>query len=158
MKSGAFLVVGALALMFTADTGQAQGERKHIADNSTAAHKAAGADQTAAHPPAAAHLVLSDAERVLILDSVDVQGDSTLALGFLTVGADVPRTIELKGFPQAVLAKVSKLKDYKYFSAEGRMIAQAESGKRGARGRWPARRPIGLLGLGKYLKRDHDNG
>jgi hypothetical protein len=50
-----------------------------------------------------------------------VQGDSTLALGFLTVGADVPRTIELKGFPQAVLAKVSKLKDYKYFSAEGRI-------------------------------------
>ena len=121
MKCGAFLVVGALGLMFAAGTGQAQGERKHIEDNSTAAHKAAGADQTAAHPPAAAHLVLSDAERVLILDSVDVQSDSTLALGFLTVGADVPRTIELKGFPQAVLAKVSKLKDYKYFSAEGRI-------------------------------------
>ena len=65
MKCGAFLVVGALALMFAAGTGQAQGERKHIEDNSTAAHKAAGADQTAAHPPAAAHLVLSDAERVL---------------------------------------------------------------------------------------------
>ena len=122
MKSGAFLVVGALALMFAAGTGQAQGERKHIEDNPTAAHKAAGADQTAAHPPAAAaHLALSDAERALVLDSVDVQGDSTLALGFLTVGADVPRTIELKGFPQAVLAKVSKLKDYKYFSAEGRI-------------------------------------
>lgn len=123
MKSGAFLVVGALALMLAAGKGQAQGERKHIEDNSTAAHEAAGADQTAAHPipPAAAHLVLSDAERALVLDSVDVQGDSTLALGFLTVGADVPRSIELKGFPQAVLAKVSKLKDYKYFSAEGRI-------------------------------------
>ena len=123
MKSGASLVVGVLALMFVAGTVQAQGERKHIEDNSTAAHKAAGADQTAAHPspPAAAHLVLSDAERAFVLDSVDVQGDSTLALGFLTVGADVPRTIELKGFPQAVLAQVSKLKDYKYFSAEGRI-------------------------------------
>src|SRR5688500_6773038 len=121
MKSGAFWVVGAVALMFAAGTGQAQGERKHIEDSSRAAHNAAGADQTAAHPPAAAHLVLSVAERVLILDSVDVQGDSTLALGFLTVGADVPRTIELKGFPQAVLARILKLKDYKYFSAEGRI-------------------------------------
>jgi hypothetical protein len=123
MRSWAFWVVGALALMSAAGTGQAQVERKHIEDNSTGAHKAVGADQTAAHrnPTAAAHLVLSDAERVFVLDSVDVQGDSTLALGFLTVGADVPRTIELKGFPQAVLAKVSKLKDYKYFSAEGRI-------------------------------------
>jgi hypothetical protein len=138
MKSRALEIAAALALIVGAGAAQAQGERKHEERKSPPAHKAApnaakpdtaqtdravDADRTAAQPnPAAtALLILSDAERAFVLDSVDVQGDSTLALGFLTVGADVPRTIELKGFPQAVLAKVSKLKDYKYFSAEGRI-------------------------------------
>ena len=138
MKSRALEIAGVLILLVGAGAAQAQGERKHEEGKSPAApkaapnvakpdtaqtDKAAGADRTAAQPNSAATalLILSDAERAFVLDAVDVQGDSTLALGFLTVGADVPRTIELKGFPQAVLAKVSKLKDYKYFSAEGRI-------------------------------------
>lgn len=132
MKPDALLVAAALALMAAAGAAQAQGDRVNgqgkpapsaATSNAAQADTAPGANQTAAHPSTdpAALLTLSDAERTLVFESVDLQGDSTLALGFLTVGADVPRWIELKGFPRTVLDKVSKLKDYKYFSAEGRI-------------------------------------
>jgi hypothetical protein len=132
------LVAVAIPLMVAAGAAQAEGERgrqegkpaptPHAAPNAASpdagtSDKGAGAGRTAAHPDAAATapLTLSDAERAIVLESVDVQGDSTLALGFLTVGVDLPRWIELKGFPRALLEKVPKLKDYKYFSAEGRI-------------------------------------
>lgn len=71
--------------------------------------------------PAAPVLTLSDEEQMIVLDSVNASSDSTLGLGLLSVGADVPRSIELHNFPDAVLDRVTKLKGYKYFSAEGRV-------------------------------------
>lgn len=109
MRFPALQVAIALALVLGVSAAQAQGDKD-------AAHA-----KLAVTPTPGPALILSDEEHAVVLGSVDTQGDSTLALGFLTIGADVPRTIELKGFPETVLEKVSKLKGYKYFSAEGRI-------------------------------------
>ena len=105
MKSGALLVAAALiaagAVQAESERGRQEGSAPmpHAAPNAARPDagnaEAAGAGQTAARPDAAAAapLILSDAERAIILESVDLQSDSTLALGFLTVGADVPRRI-----------------------------------------------------------------
>jgi hypothetical protein len=76
------------------------------------------ADARQAQAPA---LALTSEEQAIVLGSVNLSSDSTLGLGLLAVGTEVPRRIELHNFPEAVLEKVSKLKGYKYFSAEGRV-------------------------------------
>jgi hypothetical protein len=91
--------------------------RKRIEDK----QKAAEAAQRRKSAPAAPALALSDEEQMIVLSSVNASSDSTLGLGLLSVGADVPRSIELHNFPNAVLDRVTKLKGYKYFSAEGRV-------------------------------------
>jgi hypothetical protein len=130
MNSRALKAAAALALTAAGGAVLAEGSRTGEAGNPPSTHQpvpgaaranAAGAEQTSVDANPAVPLVLSDAERALVLESVDVHGESTLALGFLTVGADVPRSIELKGFPDAILKRVSKLEGYKYFSAEGRI-------------------------------------
>ena len=77
--------------------------------------------QTASSGNGAATLVLSEDERVIILREIEIGGGSTLGLGAFTEGADVPRNVKVQVFPDAVLQKVSKLKGYKYFTAENRI-------------------------------------
>jgi hypothetical protein len=80
-------------------------------------------DRTAGDRPSggSARLALTEEEKSIILREVDMGGSSTLALGSLTEGADVPRDIELRVFSETIVQKVPKVKDYKYFSAENRV-------------------------------------
>jgi hypothetical protein len=71
--------------------------------------------------PGHATLVLTDSERALIVDEIELRGGSTLGLGALSEGADVPRQVELYAFPMAVVEKVPKLRGYKFFTAENRI-------------------------------------
>jgi Protein of unknown function (DUF1236) len=80
-------------------------------------------EQTAGRsgPAHAASLVLTEEERLVILQEVDMGGGSTLALGALTEGAEVPRDVEIRTFPSTVLQKVPKVRDYKFFTTENRV-------------------------------------
>ena len=68
-----------------------------------------------------AMLVLSDSERALIISEIRVQDGSTMGLGALSEGADVPRNVELHPFSDVVVEKVPKLRGYKFFAAENRL-------------------------------------
>lgn len=68
-----------------------------------------------------ARLALTTEERRIVLSEVDLSGDSTLALGALSEGADVPRGVELRSFPIALVDQVPKLRAHKYFAAEDRL-------------------------------------
>jgi len=69
----------------------------------------------------AATLVLSEDERAIILREIDMAGGSTMGLGAIAEGADVPRDVQVRVFPDAVVHKVAKVKGYKFFTAENRV-------------------------------------
>ena len=71
--------------------------------------------------PDAGRLVLTDEEGAILLQEIDMAGDSTLGLGTLAEGADVPRDIKIRVFPETIVQKIPKLKDYKFFTAEKRI-------------------------------------
>ena len=50
-----------------------------------------------------------------------MRDSSTLGLGSLTEGADVPRDTEVRVFPETIVQKVPKLRGYKFFTAENRI-------------------------------------
>jgi hypothetical protein len=77
--------------------------------------------QTAARSGSGATLVLSEDERAIILREIDMGGASTMGLGAIAEGADVPRDVQVRAFPDAVVQKVAKVKDYKFFTAENRL-------------------------------------
>ena len=77
-----------------------------------------------------ARLVLTEEERRIVLSEVDIKGDSTLALGSLSEGADVPRNAELHAFPVAVVDQVPKLRDHRYFTAEDRLVIVGPQGSK----------------------------
>ena len=68
-----------------------------------------------------ATLALTEDEKSILLREIDLRGDSTLALGALTEGAEVPRDVSLNTFPAIVLEQVPKLRDYKFITAENRL-------------------------------------
>ena len=68
-----------------------------------------------------ARLVLTDEEREIILSEVDLRNGSTLGLGALTEGAEVPSRAEVLEFSATVVQKVPKVKGYKYLAAENRV-------------------------------------
>jgi len=72
-------------------------------------------------PRGMAQLTLTQEEKRIILDNVDMRGDSTLALGSLSEGSAVPRGARLESFPEAVVQQVPKVRGYKYFTAEDRV-------------------------------------
>lgn len=81
-----------------------------------------GSDRTASREGhASADLTLTEREKEILLREIDLRNDSTLALGALTEGAEMPRDVNLKAFPAAVVEQVPKLRDYKYVSAERRL-------------------------------------
>jgi hypothetical protein len=71
--------------------------------------------------PAHVTLVLTEEERLAILHEVDMSGGSTLGLGALTEGAEVPRGVQVRAFPTTIVQKVPKVKDYKFFTTENRV-------------------------------------
>jgi hypothetical protein len=77
--------------------------------------------QTASRSGHAERLVLTEEERTIILREVDVGGGSTLGLGAIAEGADVPRDARVQAFPDIVVQKVPKVKGYKFFTAENRV-------------------------------------
>src|SRR5262245_924752 len=83
----------------------------------------AGGTRTARgqEPGGMARLTLSLEEKRIILDNVDMRGDSTLALGSLSEGSSVPRGGRLESFPDAVRPQVPKVRGYKYFTSEDRV-------------------------------------
>ena len=68
-----------------------------------------------------AALMLTEREKEILLRDVDLRSGSTLALGALTEGADVPRDVSLRTFSAAVVEQVPKVRDYKYVTAENRL-------------------------------------
>ena len=50
-----------------------------------------------------------------------MSGGSTLGLGALTEGAEVPRGVQVRAFPTTIVQKVPKVKDYKFFTTENRV-------------------------------------
>ncbi len=78
-------------------------------------------DRTAGAAPRSGGLTLTEEERSIILSEVDTRGASTLGLGALTEGTEVPRNVELREFPRTVVEKVPKVQGYKFFTAENRI-------------------------------------
>jgi hypothetical protein len=78
------------------------------------------------------HLSLTAQEREIVIREIDVSSSnsSTLGIGALSEGADVPRNVELMEFPAPVLERVSKLRGYKYFVAEQRIAIVGQSGSK----------------------------
>jgi hypothetical protein len=70
---------------------------------------------------APAILVLTPEERELILSEIELREGSTMGLGALSEGAEVPRGVELRVFPGTVVEKVPKVRGYKFFTAENRL-------------------------------------
>jgi hypothetical protein len=77
--------------------------------------------QTASRSGHAERLVLTEEERTIILREVDSGGGSTMGLGAISEGADVPRDVRVQVFPDVVVQKVPKVKGYKFFTAENRV-------------------------------------
>jgi hypothetical protein len=75
-----------------------------------------------------ATLALSEEERSIILREIDTRDGSTLGLGALTEGAEVPRGVKVRAFPETVVQKVPKLKGYSFFTAENRIAIVDQHG------------------------------
>ena len=68
-----------------------------------------------------ARLILTEEEKEIILSEVDLRSGSTLGLGALTEGAEMPRRAELRELPDVVVQKVPKVREFRYVAAEGRV-------------------------------------
>jgi hypothetical protein len=66
-------------------------------------------------------LMLTEQEKRIVLENVDVHGDSTLALGSVSEGSPAPRGVRLETLPDSVVEQVPKLRGYEYFTAENRV-------------------------------------
>jgi hypothetical protein len=68
-----------------------------------------------------ARLVLTEEEKSIILREVGTDGGSTMGLGALAEGAEVPRDVQVRAFPDTVVRQVPKVQNYKFFAAENRV-------------------------------------
>jgi len=66
-------------------------------------------------------LVLTEEEKSIILREVGTDGGSTMGLGALAEGAEVPRDAQVRAFPDTVVRQVPKVQNYKFFAAENRV-------------------------------------
>jgi hypothetical protein len=73
-------------------------------------------------------LTLTAEEKRIIIENVQMRGDSTLALGSLNEGSPVPREARLQTFPDVVVEKVPKVRGHKFFTAENRIAIADERG------------------------------
>ena len=74
--------------------------------------------------------MLTEEEKEIILSEVDLRNGSTLGLGALTEGAEVPRRAEVPEFSATVVQKVPKVKGYKYLAAENRVAIVEPQGRK----------------------------
>jgi len=77
-----------------------------------------------------AALVLTDEERSIVLREVDMGGGSTLGLGALNEGSDVPRGAKVRTFPETITQKVPKLRGYSFFTVENRLAIVDQQGSK----------------------------
>jgi len=77
-----------------------------------------------------ATLVLTEEEKAIILQNVDLNGSSTLGLGALLEGALVPRHVRVRFFPATVIQQIPKVRRYKYFTADNRVALVTAHGFR----------------------------
>lgn len=75
-------------------------------------------------------LTLTAEEKHIIIENVEMRGDSTLALGSLSEGSPVPREVHLQAFPEVVVQKVPKVRGFKFFTAENRIAIADEQGSK----------------------------
>jgi hypothetical protein len=68
-----------------------------------------------------ARLVLTEEEKAIILREVEMGGGSTMGLGAISEGAEVPRDVQVRTFSETVVEKVPKVREYRYFTAENRV-------------------------------------
>jgi len=68
--------------------------------------------------PAQTELVLTEEQRAIIANNVRQFGGSTLGLGALAEGADVPRGVALASFPKRVVDFLPQMGAYRYFALE----------------------------------------
>ena len=68
-----------------------------------------------------ARLSLTEQEKRIILDNVDLRGDSTLALSSVGEGSPVPRGARLETFPETIVQEVPKVRGYMFFTTEDRV-------------------------------------
>jgi len=88
--------------------------------------RAAGVDNRGA----TARLVLTEEEKAIILREVGMDGGSTMGLGALREGAQVPRSVQVRDFPDSVVQQVPKVQDYKYVAAENRVAVVDPQGSK----------------------------
>ena len=75
-------------------------------------------------------LMLTEEEKAIILREVEMDGGSTMGLGAVREGAEVPRNVQVRTFSDAVVQQVPKVQDYKYFAAENRVaVVDPQSSK-----------------------------
>ena len=79
---------------------------------------------------ATARLVLTEEEKAIILREVGMDGGSTMGLGALREGAQVPRSVQVRDFPDSVVQQVPKVQDYKYVAAENRVAVVDPQGSK----------------------------
>ena len=66
-------------------------------------------------------LSLTEQEKRIILDNVDLRADSTLALSSVGEGSPVPRGARLETFPETIVQEVPKVRGYMFFTTEDRV-------------------------------------
>jgi Protein of unknown function (DUF1236) len=80
---------------------------------SASTHTARGTDRGTM-----ARLALTEEDKRIILENVEMRGDRTLALGAISEGSAVPRGARLESFPERVIQQVPKVRGYKFFTSE----------------------------------------
>jgi Protein of unknown function (DUF1236) len=66
-------------------------------------------------------LTLTEEEKAIILREVEMNGGSTMGLGALREGGEVPRSAQVRPFPDTVVQRIPKVEGYKYVAAENRV-------------------------------------
>jgi len=79
------------------------------------------AERAPAAPAARGPLALTKEEQGIILGGVDLSVSRTLGLGAMTEGAEVPRDVQARDFPEAIVRQVPKVGGYRYVTAENRL-------------------------------------
>jgi hypothetical protein len=78
----------------------------------------------------AARLMLTEEEKEIILSAVGTNGGSTMGLGAFREGAEVPRGVQVRAFPEQVVQQVPKVERYRYFTAENSVAIVDPQGSR----------------------------
>lgn len=76
------------------------------------------AGRTATRGQTQTRLSLSPQQRQFVLSHVEMQPSVRLGIGDISIGMDLPRQVELRTFPAAVIQEVPELRSYRYIVFE----------------------------------------